>query len=138
MVHLSRRERQIMDIIYELDQASVAEVLERLPDPPSYSAVRAMLRLLEEKGHLTHEQQGARYVYRPTVSRERARRSALRHLVRTFFEGSTEGAVAALLDLKSAELSEDQLNRLSDLLFVLARVLARFENGGEVLWQPKK
>ena len=98
MVHLSRRERQIMDIVYELDQASVADVLERLPDPPSYSAVRAMLRLLEEKGHLTHEQQGARYVYRPTVSRERARRSALRHLVRTFFEGSTEGAVAALTD----------------------------------------
>ena len=113
---LSRRERQIMDAIYRRGQATAAEVLEDLPDPPSYSAVRAMLRVLEEKGHLRHEQQGPRYVFLPTVPRERARRSALKQLVRTFFDGSTEQTVAALLDLSARRLSNAELDRLSQLI----------------------
>ena len=113
---LSRRERQIMDAIYRRGQATAAEVLEDLPDPPSYSAVRAMLRVLEEKGHLRHEQQGPRYVFLPTVPREKARRSALKQLVRTFFDGSTEQTVAALLDLSASRLSDTELDRLSQLI----------------------
>src|SRR5882672_11039496 len=112
---LSRRERQIMDVIYRRGRATAAEVLEDLPDPPSYSAVRAMLRLLEEKGHVRHEQDGPRYVYLPVVNRDKARRSALRHLVRTFFDGSTEDAVAALLQSDNG-MSEDELGRLSKLI----------------------
>jgi predicted transcriptional regulator len=115
-VHLSRRERQIMDIIYQHGQATAAEVLEQLPNPPSYSAVRAMLRVLEEKGHLRHEEQGPRYVYLPTVAREKARSSALRQLVQTFFEGSREQAVAALLGMSSEPLSDEELDRLADLI----------------------
>src|SRR4051812_29345175 len=113
---LSRRERQIMDAIYRRGQATAAEVLEDLPDPPSYSAVRAMLRVLEQKGHLRHEQQGLRYVFLPTVPREKARRSALKQLVRTFFDGSTEQTVAALLDLSASRLSDAELDRLSHLI----------------------
>ena len=113
---LSRRERQIMDIIYERTQATAAEVLENMTDPPSYSAVRAMLRVLEEKGHLKHRQDGPRYVYQPTVSRSRASTSALERVLRTFFENSTEQAVAALLDLKAAKLSDDELDRLRTLI----------------------
>lgn len=113
---LSRRERQIMDVIYALEQATVSDVLERLPDPPSYSAVRAMLRILEEKGHLTHEQDGQRYVYSPVVPRDSAQRSMLRHLVRTFFGGSATAAVAALLDLEGDEISDRELDRLSHLI----------------------
>jgi predicted transcriptional regulator len=113
---LSRREREIMDVIYRRAQATAAEVLEDLPDPPSYSAVRAMLRILEEKGHLRHDQRGARYVFLPTVPRERARRSALGQLVHTFFDGSTEQAVAALLDLSSGKLSDAELDRLARLI----------------------
>jgi predicted transcriptional regulator len=113
---LSRRERQIMDVVYRLGRASVADVLERLPDPPSYSAVRAMLRILEEKGHLRHEQDGPRYLYLPTVPRETAKESALKHLLRTFFGGSTTAAVAALLDLSEDHLSEAELDRLSRLI----------------------
>src|SRR5438045_2970365 len=94
---LSRRERQIMDVVYRRGRATAADVLADLPDPPGYSAVRAMLRLLEDKGHVKHEQDGPRYVYVPTVGRDKARKSAMRHLVRTFFDGSTEDAVAALL-----------------------------------------
>ncbi len=105
-----------MDVIYQLGQATAAEVLERLPDPPGYSAVRAMLRLLEEKGHLQHEQNGPRYIYRPTLTQEKASRSALKHLVETFFEGSTEQAVAALLDLSRTKLADDELNRLARLI----------------------
>jgi predicted transcriptional regulator len=115
-IHLSRRERQIMDVIYQLGEAAATEVMERLPDPPSYSAVRAMLRLLEEKGHLQHQQDGPRYVYKPTLAHEKARRSALKHLVETFFEGSTEQAVAALLDLSKSKLSDGELNRLAELI----------------------
>src|SRR3954469_10960094 len=99
---LGRRERQIMDVVYRLERATAAEVLAGLPDPPSYSAVRGMLRLLEEKGFLRHEQDGPRYVYLPTTERDEARRSALAHLLRTFFDGSRESAVAALLDLPDA------------------------------------
>lgn len=112
---LSRRERQIMDVVYRMGRATAAEVLAELPDPPSYSAVRAMLRLLEEKGHLRHEQDGPRYVFLPTVNREKARRSAMRHLVRTFFDGSTEDAVAALLQNDDG-MSDAELNRLSRLI----------------------
>jgi len=110
---LSRRERQIMDIVYESGRVSAARVMEQLPDPPSYSAVRTLLRILEEKGHLRHEQEGPRYIYLPTVPREKARQSALRHLVQTFFDGSTEGAVAALLGLDDKELSEEEYERLA-------------------------
>lgn len=105
-----------MDIIYQLGKATAAEVLERLPDPPSYSGVRAALRVLEEKGHLKHQQQGPRYVFLPTLPRDSARKSALRQLVETFFGGSAEQAVAALLDPSENELSDDQLDRLSDLI----------------------
>ena len=111
---LSRRERQIMDVIYTRGRATVAEVLEQLPDPPTYSAVRALLRILEEKGHLSHEQDGPRYVFVPTVPAEKARESALRHLLRTFFDGSAEGAVAALLDLDASELSTEEFERLAE------------------------
>lgn len=111
---LSRRERQIMDVIYTRGRATVAEVLEQLPDPPTYSAVRALLRILEEKGHLSHEQDGPRYVFVPTVPAEKARESALRHLLRTFFDGSAEGAVAALLDLEASELSTEEFERLAE------------------------
>lgn len=114
--NLSRRERQIMDIIYGQGQATAAEVMERLPDPPGYSAVRAMLRLLEEKGYLKHEQDGMRYIYLPTLSREKARQSALKQLVQTFFDGSTEEAVAAILDMSRSKLSDNDLDRLSDLI----------------------
>ncbi len=105
-----------MDVVYRLGKVSVSEVLERLPDPPSYSAVRALMRILEEKGHLKHEQEGPRYLYLPTVPPDAAQLSALSHLVRTFFGGSTEAAVAALLDLPEHGMSEGELNRLSRLI----------------------
>ncbi len=111
---LSRRERQIMDIVYARGQATAAEVTSALPDPPSYSAVRALLRILEQKGHLRHQQDGPRYVFLPTVSRDRARRSALRNLVRTFFDGSSADAAAALID--QAQLSDDDFARLADAI----------------------
>ena len=110
---LSRRERQIMGIVYEHGRATAADVRERMPDPPSYSAVRAMLRILEDKGHLRHEQDGPRYVFLPTVPREEASENALRRLVRTFFGGSPEGAMAALLDLEGDQLDEEALQRIA-------------------------
>jgi predicted transcriptional regulator len=113
---LSRRERQIMDVVYRMGKASVGDVQERLPDPPSYSAVRALMRILEEKGHLKHEQDGPRYVYLPTVPRDAAQVSALSHLVRTFFGGSTEAAVAALLELPENGMSDGELDRLSRMI----------------------
>lgn len=113
---LSRRERQIMDVIYELGEATAAQVQERIPDPPSYSAVRAMLRILEEKGHLEHRQDGPRYVYTPVTPRDEARESALRRVLRTFFDDSAEKAVAALLDLSSRDLSDDELDRLERMI----------------------
>jgi len=113
---LSRRERQIMDVVYREGQATATEVLEGLPDPPSYSAVRAMLRVLENKGHLRHVPDGTRYVYRPTLARERAGKPALENVIQTFFDGSAEKAVAALLDLSRSELSRVELDRLSELI----------------------
>jgi len=113
---LSRRERQIMDIIYELKEATALQVMERLPAPPSYSAVRALLRVLEQKGHLSHRQEGPRYVFSPLLPREKARRSALRHLLRTFFDDSTEDAVAALLDISEDNLSDRDYQRLMELI----------------------
>lgn len=110
---LSRRERQIMDILYQKGRATGGEIHESLPDRPSYSAVRAKLRVLEEKGHVRHQEEALRYVYLPTLPRERAKKSALRHMVDTFFEGSAGQAVAALLDLSSRGLSRDDLDRLS-------------------------
>ncbi len=113
---LSRRERQAMDVIYAIKRATAAEVHERLPDPPSYSSVRSMLRLLEDKGLLRHEQDGPRYVYLPTVPREEARQSALQHLLTTFFDGSTEEAVATLLDLDSANIEPDAVQRIVEMI----------------------
>ncbi|MBI2403849.1 MAG: BlaI/MecI/CopY family transcriptional regulator [Gemmatimonadetes bacterium] len=114
--HLSRRERQIMDVIYRLGQATAQDVVDNLADPPSYSAVRGLLRILEEKGHVKHRQDGPRYVYHPTVPRKKARESALKQLVRTFYQDSPEEAVAALLDLSAAKLSDDDLDRLAELI----------------------
>ena len=114
--NLSRRERQIMDILYQRGRASAAEIHEAMPDRPTYSAVRAKLRVLEEKGHIRHEEQALRYVYIPTMGRETARRSALRHLVTTFFENSVEQTVAALVDLSAADLSREELERIAKLI----------------------
>lgn len=111
---LSRRERQIMDVIYARGQATAAEVTAALADPPSYSAVRALLRILEQKGHLRHQQDGPRYVFLPTIPRDRARRSALRNLVRTFFDGSSAQAAAALID--QSQLSDEDFQRLSQAI----------------------
>ena len=113
---LSRRERQILDILYQRGQATAADVQNALPEPPSYSAVRALLRILEDKGHVRHEQDGPRYVYVPTVARENAKRSALRHVLRTFFDGSAEQAISALLDESSTKLSPAELDRLARLI----------------------
>lgn len=113
---LTRRERQIMDILHRRGRATAQEVLDELPDAPSYSAVRALLRLLEERGHVRHVQEGQHYVYRPTVAPGEARRSALAHLVKTFFAGSVEETVAALVESSRTKLSREELDRLSDLI----------------------
>ena len=113
---LARRERQIMDILYKLERATVGQVLAALPDRPSYSTVRAQLRVLEEKGHIRHEEHGLRYVYFPAVPRDVARRSALRHLVETFFDGSTEEVVAALLGGEVSRVSSEELERLAQMI----------------------
>ena len=113
---LGRRERQIMDVVHRLGEASVAEVREALPDPPTYSAVRAMLRWLEDKGYLTHVADGLRYKYRPTVSPATARRTALRYLIHTFFEGSASKAAASLLELPDAKISAADAARLTELI----------------------
>ena len=115
-LNLSRRERQIMDVIFQRGRATAAEVMGDLPDPPSYSAVRATLRILEKKGHVQHEQNGLRYVFVPTLARETAKRSALEHLLQTFFNGSAEQAVATLLDESASMLSEEELDRLAQLV----------------------
>lgn len=114
--NLSRRERQIMDVIYELEEATAAQVLERLPNPPSYSTVRALLRVLEDKGHLSHKIDGPRYVFIPTLPREEARQTALRHLLDTFFDGSTEKVVAALLDISEKKLSDEDYRRITQII----------------------
>jgi BlaI family penicillinase repressor len=113
---LGRRERQIVEVLYRLGKASVAEVLAELPDPPSYSAVRGMLTLLEEKGHVRHKRDGMRYVYTPVIAPAKARRSALRQLVSTFFEGSPIAAAAALLEMSGEDLSAQERDQLSALI----------------------
>lgn len=111
---LSRRERQVMDILFRKGEATVAEVMNELPDPPTYSAVRSILRILVEKGLITHREDGPRYVYLPAVNTERVREDALRHVVRTFYEGSTEQALAALLRISDADISDAELTRLRE------------------------
>jgi predicted transcriptional regulator len=113
---LSRRERQIMDLLFQHGRATAVEVQQLLPDPPGYSAVRALLRILEDKGHVTHGQEGSRYVYSPRLDRDKARRSALRHLVETFFDGSAEQAMAALIDTHGRRLDDDELARMARLI----------------------
>jgi predicted transcriptional regulator len=114
--HLSRRERQILDALHAKEAAGVAEIRAAIPDPPSYSAVRALLRILEEKGHVRHQQDGARYVYLPCVSRKAASRSALKRILATFFGGSVDHAVAALLDASDKKLSETELKKLQAII----------------------
>jgi len=113
---LSRRERQIMDFLFQRGKASVGEVMDGIPDPPGYSAVRATLRTLEQKGRVSHEEDGRAYVYRPTLRRDAARKSALTHILKTFFDNSAEQAVAALLELKGPRISEAELERVSRLV----------------------
>ena len=113
---LSRRERQIMDILYEMKEATAFQVLDKLPSPPGYSAVRALLRVLEQKGHIGHREDGPRYVFAPLLARDKARRSALRHLVKTFFDNSPTDAVAALLDISEDNLSDEEFVRILKLI----------------------
>ena len=113
---LSRRERQIMDILYQRGKASASEVREAMEAAPGYSAVRAMLRVLEEKGHVRHQAEGLKYVYVPTVARDKAKRSAVKHVMETFFNGSAEQIVAALLDVASTQLTRGELDRMSEMI----------------------
>jgi predicted transcriptional regulator len=113
---LSRRERQIMDILYQKGKASASEVQEAMHDAPGYSAVRAMLRVLEEKGHLRHENDGLKYVYAPVVNRDKAKRSAVKHLIDTFFRDSPDQVVAALLDVSSRRLTREELDRMAEMI----------------------
>ncbi len=115
-IDLSRRERQIMDVVYRRGFATAAEITGDLPEPPTSTAVRTMLRILEDKGHLTHDQDGVRFVYRAVVGREQARDSVMKHLVRTFFDGSAEQAMATLLDRSGRDLSDEELTRLAGLI----------------------
>ena len=114
--NLSRRERQIIDVLYQKGRATALDVMESLPDPPGYSAVRSHLATLEQKGHVRHEKAGAKYVYIPAMRASSAKRSAIRHLIRTFFGGSREQAAAALLDVSPSEFSKEELDRLADLI----------------------
>jgi predicted transcriptional regulator len=116
MTGLSRRERQILDILYSRGKATAAEILAALPDPPSYSAARTLLRILEQKGHIRHESDGPRYVFLPKVSRQKARASALKHMLATFFDGSAAEAAAALVDESAAKLSSKELDQLQALI----------------------
>ena len=113
---LSRRERQIMDVLYQRGKASAAEVREAMEDAPSYSAVRAMLRVLEEKVHVKHQAEGLKYVYVPTVNREKAKRSAVKHLLDTFFSDSPDQVIAALLDVSSRRLTREELDRMLEMI----------------------
>jgi predicted transcriptional regulator len=113
---LTRRERQIMDVLYRRGRASAAEVMADLPGEPNYSTVRTQLRVLEDKGHVRHEEEGGRYVYAPAVPRHAARRSALKHLVETFFDGSAEQVVAAVLGGEASRLSDEDLDRIGELI----------------------
>lgn len=113
---LSRRERQILEILYQRERASAQEVRQELPESPSYSAVRALLRILEEKGHIRHVEESGKYIYLPVVSRQKARKSALNRVIDTFFEGSAEQVMAALLDPSSRKLSKLELDRIARLI----------------------
>src|SRR5215469_7672300 len=113
---LSRRERQIMEILYQHGKAAAAEVRELMPEAPGYSAVRAMLRVLEEKGHVRHQEEGLKYVYAPVVAAGKAKRSAVKHVMDTFFQGSAEQIVAALLDVSSNRLTREELDRMAALI----------------------
>lgn len=116
MASLSRRERQIMEILFQRGKASAAEVREAMADAPGYSAVRAMLRILEEKGHAKHQSEGLKYVYVPSIARDKAKRTAVKHLMETFFNGSPENVVAALLDVSSTRLSSEELDRMAQMI----------------------
>lgn len=116
MAGLSRRERQIMEILYQRGKASASEVRDAIQDAPSYSAVRAMLRVLENKGHVKHQAEGLKYVYIPVVAREKAKRSAVKHLLDTFFSDSPEQVVAALLDVSAKRLTREELDRMAEMI----------------------
>lgn len=115
-LHLSRRERQIMDVVYRRGSATAAEITADLPNPPTSTAVRTMLRILEDKGHLTHEPDGVRFVYRAVVDRQQARESVISHVIRTFFDGSAEQAMATLIDRSGSDLTDAELARLAGLI----------------------
>jgi predicted transcriptional regulator len=116
MQKLSRRERQIMDVLYERGRATAAEILAALPDPPSYSAIRALIKVLEEKGHVKHQEDGPRYVFTPSVPRSKARRNAVKHLLQTFFDDSAGEAVASLLGLSAGKLTPGELDKIEELI----------------------
>ena len=116
MEKLSRRERQIMDVLYERGRATAAEILAALPDPPSYSAIRALIKVLEDKGHVKHQEDGPRYVFTPSVPRSKARRNAVKHLLQTFFDDSAAEAVASLLGLSAGKLKPEELDKIEDLI----------------------
>jgi predicted transcriptional regulator len=116
LAQLSRRERQIIEILYERGKASAAEVRQAMPDAPGYSAVRALLGVLEQKGHVRHEEQGLKYVYLPVVARNKAKLSAVKHVMDTFFAGSPEQIVAALLDVSAARLTREELDRIAAMI----------------------
>jgi predicted transcriptional regulator len=116
MQKLSRRERQIMDVLYERGRATAAEILAALPDPPSYSAIRALIKVLEDKGHVKHQEDGPRYVFTPSVPRSKARRNAVKHLLQTFFDDSASEAVVSLLGASGAKLKPEELDKIEDLI----------------------
>jgi predicted transcriptional regulator len=116
MEKLSRRERQIMDVLYERGRATAAEILAALPDPPSYSAIRALIKVLEDKGHVKHQEDGPRYVFTPSVPRSKARRNAVKHLLQTFFDDSAGEAVASLLGASAGKLKPEELDKIEDLI----------------------
>ncbi|MGA3189671.1 MAG: BlaI/MecI/CopY family transcriptional regulator [Bryobacteraceae bacterium] len=116
MEKLSRRERQIMDVLYERGRATAAEILAALPDPPSYSSIRALIKVLEDKGHVKHQEDGPRYVFTPSIPRSKARRNAVKHLLQTFFDDSAAEAVASLLGASAAKLKPAELDRIEELI----------------------
>src|SRR5208282_1276134 len=116
MQRLSRRERQIMDVLYERGRATAAEILAALPDPPGYSAIRALIKVLEDKGHVRHQEDGPRYVFTPSVPRSKARRNAVKHLLQTFFDDSAGEAVASLLGLSAGKLKPAELDKIEELI----------------------
>ena len=116
MQKLSRRERQIMDVLYERGRATAAEILAALPDPPSYSSIRALIKVLEDKGHVKHQEDGPRYVFTPSVPRSKARRNAVKHLLQTFFDDSAGEAVASLLGLSAGKLKPEELDKIEELI----------------------